>query len=72
LELNMRENLRKMIVDETSPREIRLFVEEELLPDIHLSESLLPEQTESSTIALNEQTLVSNGQKKMGTKKSLK
>ena len=66
LELNMRENLRKMIVDKIPPNDIRSFVEDELLPDIHLSESLLPEQTTPSIISLNEQTMISNGQKKMG------
>ena len=66
LELNMRENLREMIVDDSSPQEIRLFVETELLPDLLLSESLLPEQTESSAISLNQQALASNGLKKMG------
>jgi len=64
LELNMRENLRQMIIDEKPPNEIRLFVEG-ILMDLKKSESLLPQQIDSG-VSLSDVQPVINGQKHMG------
>lgn len=66
LEIDMRENLRQMIVDEKPPIEIRTFIEGEILPNLYLSESLLPKELESNSKILNQVNLVTNGQKQMG------
>ena len=66
LELNMRENLRQMILDKKSSEEINSYVKNVILPDLYLSESLLPKQSPKNSSLLSEQNLVSNGQKHMG------
>ena len=64
LELDMRENLRKMIIDKKPANEIRLFVEE-IVIDLRHSETLLPKQSEPSPTLLSAQSLT-NGEKHMG------
>lgn len=66
IEINMRENLRQMIIEEKSPQEIRLFIEEQLIPDLQKSETLLPLQLESNSQITSQTNLASNGQKQMG------
>ncbi|MCY4491245.1 MAG: FTR1 family iron permease [Thaumarchaeota archaeon] len=53
LEINMREELRDMIADNAPPDEIREFVNNVILPDLNLAESLVAEQYEANPDILN-------------------
>ena len=66
LEINMRENLRQMILDKKTPSDIKNFIHAEILPDLLLSESLLPEQTQQNSILLSQENSVFSSQKQMG------
>ena len=66
LEINMRENLRQMILDKKTLSDIKNFIHAEILPDLLLSESLLPEQTQQNSILLSQENSVFSSQKQMG------
>ena len=66
LEIDMRENLRNMILSNKSPTEIKQFLDEKIIPDLNKSESLISEQLSSNPSLLTKSETTSDSLKQMG------
>jgi len=66
LEINMRENLRSMIIEKKHPDEIRQFIQREILPDLYKTESLISQQLTTNANLLNLENIDKDITKKPG------
>ena len=66
LEINMRENLRDMILEKKSPDEIRQFIEQDILVDLNQAESLMSEQNNSNPNLFADANAINDEIKQMG------